>query len=435
MILNTDVLIIGAGITGLNFALNLRDDLDIIVLAKNSIQECNSYLAQGGISVLRSENDYEAYISDTLTAGGFKNRRQAVEILVKESRNAIMRLEQLKVPFNRDKNGELIYTREGAHSINRIVHCDDNTGEQLHKVLEKKVREKTNVKIIENCFFADLLALKNKCIGALAINEGKELNIIAKTTIIATGGIGGLFKNSTNFHSISGDGIAIAIKNNIRVENLNYIQFHPTAFYEDIEDKRRLLISEAVRGEGGRLLNKEGSRFVNELLPRDKVTEAIIKEEFKYKSKHVYLDISFLEKDFILKRFPNIYKNCLERGVDITKNPIPVTPSQHYFMGGIKVDMYCRTSMENLYATGEVSSTGLHGANRLASNSLLESLVFSNRAVEHINNAIAPYSVIYKNLIKKLEGDKAYYNNSLSIILQQEIKKVRGDIINELVAL
>ncbi|GKU24688.1 L-aspartate oxidase [Clostridium folliculivorans] len=435
MILNTDVLIIGAGITGLNFALNLRDDLDIIVLAKNSLQECNSYLAQGGISVLRNENDYEAYIGDTLSAGGFKNKRQAVEILVKESRAAIKRLEQLEVPFNRDKNGELIYTREGAHSINRIVHCDDNTGEQLHKVLEKKVREKTNVKLIENCFFADLLASKNRCVGALAINEGKELNIIAKTTIIATGGIGGLFKNSTNFHSISGDGIAIAIKNNIKVEHLNYIQFHPTSFYEDIEDKRRLLISEAVRGEGGRLLNKEGSRFVNELLPRDKVTEAIIKEELKYKSNHVYLDISFLEKDFVLKRFPNIYKNCLERGIDITKEPIPVTPAQHYFMGGIKVDMYCRTSMENLYAAGEVSSTGLHGANRLASNSLLESLVFSNRAVEYINRTISPYSVIFKELIKKSDGDKDYYNNSLSIILQQEIKKVRGDIINELVAL
>lgn len=435
MILNTDVLIIGAGITGLNFALNLRNDLDIIVLAKNSLQECNSYLAQGGISVLRNENDYEAYISDTLAAGGFKNRRQAVEILVKESRDAIKKLEDLEVPFNRDTMGELIYTREGAHSINRIVHCDDNTGEQLHKVFQKKVKEKTNVKILENCFFADLLTLKNRCIGALAINQGKEVNIIAKTTIIATGGIGGLFKNSTNFHSISGDGIAIAIKNNIKVENLNYIQFHPTSFYEDIEDKRRLLISEAVRGEGGRLLNKEGNRFVNELLPRDKVTEAILNEEYKYKSNHVYLDISFLEKDFILMRFPNIYKNCLERGVNITKEPIPVTPAQHYFMGGIKVDMYCRTSMENLYAAGEVSSTGLHGANRLASNSLLESLVFSNRAALYINRTIAPYSVIYKDLIKRLEGDKTYYNNNLSIVLQQEIKKVRGDIINELVAL
>jgi L-aspartate oxidase len=435
MILNTDVLIIGAGITGLNFALNLRNDLDIIVLAKNSIHECNSYLAQGGISVLRNENDYEAYISDTLAAGGFKNRRQAVEILVKESRTAIKKLEELEVPFNRDMMGELIYTIEGAHSINRIVHCDDNTGEQLHKVFQKKVKQKTNVKILENCFFADLLTLKNRCIGALAISQGKDVNIIAKTTIIATGGIGGLFKNSTNFHSISGDGIAIAIKNNIKVENLNYIQFHPTSFYEDIDDKRRLLISEAVRGEGGRLLNKEGSRFVNELLPRDKVTEAILNEEYKHKSNHVYLDISFLEKDFILKRFPNIYKNCLERGVDITKEPIPVTPAQHYFMGGIKVDMYCRTSMENLYAAGEVSSTGLHGTNRLASNSLLESLVFSNRAALYINKSISPYSVIYKDLIKRLEGDKTYYNNNLSNILQQEIKKVRGDIINELVAL
>lgn len=435
MILNTDVLIIGAGVTGLNFALNLRDDLDVMVLAKDTLNECNSYLAQGGISVLRNEEDYETYVKDTLAAGNFKNRRQAVEILVKESRNAINKLEQLEVPFNRDKDGELIYTREGAHSVNRIVHCDDNTGEQLHKVLSKKVREKANVKIIENCFFADLLTVRNKCIGALAINREEELNIIAKAVVIATGGIGGLFKNSTNFHSISGDGLAIAIKNNIKVENLDYIQFHPTAFYEDIKDKRRLLISEAVRGEGGRLVNKAGERFVNELLPRDKVTQAILEEEFKSKSKHVYLDISFLDRDFVKKRFPNIYRSCLDRGVDITKEPIPVTPAQHYFMGGIKVDMYCRTSMENLYAAGEVSSTGLHGANRLASNSLLESLVFSNRAVNYINNNLLPYTVIYKDLIKRVEGDREYYSNDLSIILQEEIKKVRGDIVNELVAL
>ncbi|WP_160675455.1 L-aspartate oxidase [Clostridium sp. C8-1-8] len=435
MILNTDVLIIGAGVTGLNFALNLRDDLDVMVLAKDTLNECNSYLAQGGISVLRNEEDYETYVKDTLAAGNFKNRRQAVEILVKESRNAINKLEQLEVPFNRDKDGELIYTREGAHSVNRIVHCDDNTGEQLHKVLSKKVREKANVRIIENCFFADLLTVRNKCIGALAINGEEELNIIAKAVVIATGGIGGLFKNSTNFHSISGDGLAIAIKNNIKVENLDYIQFHPTAFYEDIKDKRRLLISEAVRGEGGRLVNKAGERFVNELLPRDKVTQAILEEEFKSKSKHVYLDISYLDKDFVKKRFPNIYRSCLDRGVDITKEAIPVTPAQHYFMGGIKVDMYCRTSMENLYAAGEVSSTGLHGANRLASNSLLESLVFSNRAVNYINNNLLPYTVIYKDLIKRVEGDREYYSNDLSIILQEEIKKVRGDIVNELVAL
>jgi L-aspartate oxidase len=435
MILNTDVLIIGAGVTGLNFALNLRDDLDVMVLAKDTLNECNSYLAQGGISVLRNEEDYETYVKDTLAAGNFKNRRQAVEILVKESRNAINKLEQLEVPFNRDKDGELIYTREGAHSVNRIVHCDDNTGEQLHKVLSKKVKEKANVRIIENCFFADLLTVRNKCIGALAINGEEELNITAKAVVIATGGIGGLFKNSTNFHSISGDGLAIAIKNNIKVENLDYIQFHPTAFYEDIKDKRRLLISEAVRGEGGRLVNKAGERFVNELLPRDKVTQAILEEEFKSKSKHVYLDISFLDKDFVKKRFPNIYRSCLDRGVDITKEPIPVTPAQHYFMGGIKVDMYCRTSMENLYAAGEVSSTGLHGANRLASNSLLESLVFSNRAVNYINNNLLPYTVIYKDLIKRVEGDREYYSNDLSIILQEEIKKVRGDIVDELVAL
>ncbi|QAA33158.1 L-aspartate oxidase [Clostridium manihotivorum] len=435
MILNTDVLIIGAGVTGLNFALNLRDDLDVMVLAKDTLNECNSYLAQGGISVLRNEEDYETYVKDTLVAGNFKNRRQAVEILVKESRNAIDKLEQLEVPFNRDKDGQLIYTREGAHSVNRIVHCDDNTGEQLHKVLAKKVREKSNVKIVENCFFADLLTVKNKCIGALAIHGEEELNIIAKAVVVATGGIGGLFKNSTNFHSISGDGLAIAIKNNIKVENLDYIQFHPTAFYEDIKDKRRLLISEAVRGEGGRLVNKAGERFVNELLPRDKVTEAILEEEFKSKSKHVYLDVSFLDKDFVKKRFPNIYRSCLDRGVDITKEPIPVTPAQHYFMGGIKVDMYCRTSMENLYAAGEVSSTGLHGANRLASNSLLESLVFSNRAVNYINNNLLPYTVIYKDLVKRVEGDREYYSNDLSLVLQEEIKKVRGDIINELVAL
>ena len=332
-------------------------------------------------------------------------------------------------------NLKLQYTREAAHSTNRIVHCKDRTGKEVEEVLAERVRQKKNIKILEHCFLVDLIKDGNRCLGGVAIIDGKQVNIFSRLAILATGGIGGIFKNSTNIRSITGDGISIAIRNNIKVKNLNYIQFHPTAFFGGGYNERRFLISEAVRGEGGLLLNSRGDRFVNELLPRDVVTAHIQDEKKKTNFDHVYLDVTFMKKDFLTGRFPTIYSACLDKGIDISKERIPVSPAQHYFMGGIEVDRNSRTSMEGLYACGEASCTGVHGANRLASNSLLEGLVFSRRAALDINRRIdkAKISLSNENMVITLDKDSEYYENNQKRILIDEIIKVRGDIKNELV--
>lgn len=435
MNIHTDVLIVGTGAAGLYCALNLREDLNITLLSKSSANECNSFLAQGGISVARGEKDFPSFIDDTLKAGNYKNDKKAVQVLASESMDAIDNLVSLGVPFDSDLEGNVLYTREGAHSINRIVHCADRTGEKVHSYLLKEVLKRDNITMLEDSFLVDLITKNNKCIGGVAFNKNNPINIFAKSVVIATGGIGGLFNNSTNFQSISGDGIAIAFRRGVNVINMNYIQFHPTALYDDYSMSRKFLISEAVRGEGGKLLNINGERFVDELLPRDKVTAEIFKEEMRTSSNFVYLDTTFMKKDFLAKRFPTIYDECFKRGIDISNEPIPVTPAQHYFMGGISVDLNSRTSMENLYACGEASCTGVHGSNRLASNSLLEGLVFSKRAATHINNNIRPYNICSYDSTPTIEGDKDYYKKLFKNILIQAICDVRGDIVNELVAL
>lgn len=427
----TDVLIAGTGVAGLYAALNLRDDLKIIMISKGKADECNTNLAQGGISVARGYTDIDLFIEDTLKAGQYENDVDAVKILAEESIENIDNLSNIGVDFDKDKEG-LCYTREAAHSINRIVHYKDITGKRLEEVLLNKVKAKDNIMIYENCHLIDILKKYNTCGGGICINNNKQINIHAKVTILATGGIGGIFKNSTNERIITGDGIAIALKNIIKVKNLNYIQFHPTAFFTEDRIERKFLISESVRGEGGKLINFKGASFVNELLPRDVVTKHIYEEERKTNSKNVYLDISFMPKNFIINRFPNIYKKCLENGVDITKEAIPVSPAQHYFMGGIDVDSHGRTSMENLYAFGEVSCTGIHGANRLASNSLLEGLVFSRRGALDINNSIDDLSLI-DIYVPELKYNQEYYENINKKVLIDNIMKFRGDLKHELV--
>ncbi len=387
MEMNFDVLIAGSGVAGLYCALNLRNDLKILVITKLKITETNTYLAQGGISTARNNKDIPLFIEDTLRAGQYKNNKESVKILAEESMNNIDSILNLGVEL--DKAGDdLQFTREGAHSINRIVHSKDTTGKALANTLIEQVQTFKNITIYEDTFLLDILVDNNKCVGAVAFKNGTQLNIRSKMLVLATGGIGGIFNNSTNQRHLTGDGIAIAIKNNIKLKDLNYIQFHPTALYDENTDNRRFLISEAVRGEGGILINSNGERFVDELLPRDVVSNAINEEIKKTNAQNVWLDITFLDSDYIKKRFPNIYEECLSRGIDITKEPIPVSPAQHYFMGGIETDSNSRTSMNNLYAIGEVSCTGVHGANRLASNSLLEGLVFSKRAANSINNDI-----------------------------------------------
>ena len=424
-----DVLIVGSGVAGLYASLNLRDDLEIIMVSKKSVNLCNSSLAQGGIAVARGKEDFQSFIEDTLKAGKYENNIDSVKVLVEESMDNINKLIELGANFEKDENG-VLFTKEGAHEINRIVYHKDITGKHVEDILLENVKRRKNIKIIEDCEMVDIYHRGNRCIGALFNKDGQDLNIYAKVVILATGGIGGLFKKSTNERIITGDSIGVAIRNNIEIKDLSYIQIHPTAFFSKKSEEKRFLISESVRGEGGKLLNCNGERFVDELLPRDIVSKKIYEEMKKTNSNNVFLDVSFMEKSFLQNRFPNIYNKCLEEGIDISKEPIPVAPAQHYFMGGIKVDLNGKTSMENLYAFGETSCTGVHGANRLASNSLLEALVFSRRGALEINSYIDNLELIIEE--RECEDLDKYRLLNRKILID-EICRLRGDIKDELV--
>lgn len=428
-----DIVIIGSGVSGLYSALNLRKDLKILVVCKDKITITNTYLAQGGISVAKDKNDIQLFIEDTLKAGQYKNDIKAVRVLAEESADNIKELINLGLNFDIDNNGNIDFTREGAHSVNRIVHTKDNTGESVEKTLIDNIRKRTNIKVYENTYFADLIEKNNVCSGVVLIRNNTQINVYAKSVILACGGIGGLFRNSTNQRILKGDGIAVAVKHNVELKDINYIQIHPTAFYEEDSEDRRLLISESLRGEGGKLTNINGERFIDELLPRDIVSKAVYDEMEKTDTPYVNLDIRHLGEKYIINRFSSIYESCLERGIDITKEPIKVSPAQHFFMGGIKVNIDAETSMENLYAVGETSCTGIHGANRLASNSLLEGLVFSRRAAKLINKKIDNIEnkvIIVKSINTNITG--------LSIenetIVRRTIIEMGGKLENELLS-
>ena len=397
-----DVLIVGSGVAGLYCALNLRQDLDVMVVSKDKIDCTNTSLAQGGISVARDFEDVPFFAEDTLKAGRYKNDVQAVEVLTKESIENVDYLVSLGLDVDKDEEGNWDYTKEGAHCVNRIIHTQDNTGENVEKTLVKNACERKNLRISEDTFLVDIIERNGKCIGAILLKDKEQINVFAKFVVLACGGIGGLYKNSTSQRILRGDGLAVALRHDIELKDINYIQIHPTAFYDESDDERRFLISESVRGEGGKLYNINGERFIDELQPRDVVSEAIFKEMKKNNTPYVYLDISFLNSEYLKKRFSTIYNKCLEKGTDITKEPIKVSPAQHYFMGGIKVDLNSKTSMENLYAVGETACTGIHGANRLASNSLLEGLVFSKRAAQEINACVDSFN------LSKVDIDEIY---------------------------
>ena len=397
-----DVLIVGSGVAELYSALNLRDDLDVMVVSKDKIDCTNTSLAQGGISVARDVNDVPYFIEDTLKAGQYKNDVQAVKVLTKESIENVDSLVALGLDVDKDDEGNWDYTKEGAHCVNRIIHTQDNTGENVEKTLVENVLNRKNIKVYEDTFLVDIIEKNNKCIGAILFKDNKQINVFAKSVILACGGIGGLYKNSTSQRILKGDGLAVALRHDVELKDINYIQIHPTAFYDESDDERRFLISESVRGEGGKLYNINGERFVDELQPRDVVSQAIFKEMEKTNSPYVLLDISFLDENYLKNRFSTIYNKCLKKGTDITKEPIKVSPAQHYFMGGIKVNLDSETSMENLYAVGETACTGIHGANRLASNSLLEGLVFSKRAANLINHKTDTFN------LTKIDIDRIY---------------------------
>lgn len=439
MIKETEVLIIGSGVAGLYFALNLDKKIKVTIVSKGDLRECNSYLAQGGISKRRDFNDTEAYFEDTMKAGLYKNNIDNVRIMIEESENNIDNLLSYGVPFDRSE-GKLDYTKEGAHSDFRIVHCKDKTGEIVTDTLIREAKNRDNIKILENVNIIDLISMNNKCYGATGIlNNKKEIiRIYSNYTILASGGIGGLFKNSTNQRNLTGIGLALAIKHNIDLCDIGFIQFHPTALYEQSEGKK-FLISESLRGEGGKLVNINNEKFACELLPRNILTKAILEEEKNTRVPYVLLDVTHLGEDFIKSRFPGIYSGCLEKGIDITKEKVRVTPVQHYFMGGINVDSYTRTSMKNLFSCGECSCTGVHGENRLASNSLLEALVFSKRGAEFINKNMCKTHMVnfishIKNFLCKYSYEEAIKEDKKNTKLAiEKIKEVRRDIQDELV--
>lgn len=410
-----DVLVVGSGVAGLYCALNLRQDLDVMVVSKDKIDCTNTSLAQGGISVARDLDDVPFFTEDTLKAGKYKNNIQAVNVLTKESIENVDYLVSLGLDVDKDEDGNWDYTKEGAHCVNRIIHTQDNTGENVEKTLVKNSFQRKNIRISEDTFLVDIIERNNKCIGAILLKDKEQINVFAKFVVLACGGIGGLYKNSTSQRILRGDGLAVALRHEIELKDINYIQIHPTAFYDESGDERRFLISESVRGEGGKLYNINGERFVDELQPRDVVSDAIFNEMKKTNTPYVHLDISFLNEEYLKNRFSTIYNKCLEKGTDITKGPIKVSPAQHYFMGGIKVDLNSKTSMKNLYAVGETACTGIHGANRLASNSLLEGLVFSKRAAKDINENIDQFN------LTKVDIDEMYTNREE---IEEENKRI-----------
>ena len=385
-----DILVVGTGAAGLFNALQLPEKYKVLVITKSEADQADSFLAQGGMCMLLDDDDYDSYFEDTMKAGHYENNKESVDIMIRSSQHIAQELVDYGVDFQRDENGNFEFTREGAHSENRILFHEDLTGQEITSKLLARARERKNITIRENTTLVDIICDEkaNVCKGGIIRNaDGTLEEVRTQAVVLATGGIGGLFQFSTNYRHITGDALAIAMRHHIEVEHINYIQIHPTTLYTT-KPGRSFLISESVRGEGAYLYNKDGERFVNELLPRDVVSQAICKQMEKDGRPYVELSVTHLDPDFVRNRFPNIYRQCLEEGYDMTKEPIPVTPGQHYFMGGIKVNSDSETSMDGLYAAGETSCNGVHGRNRLASNSLLESLVFAERAANHIAETV-----------------------------------------------
>ncbi len=392
-----DVVILGTGVAGLYAALNFPSDVNVLLVSKRELDLSNSSLAQGGVAcVLDTVHDsYKLHINDTLIAGKYKNNLSAVEKLVEEGPQDVLRIKELGVDFDLNDDGTLCKTLEAGHSRHRIVHHKDSTGKAMVDGLIEVVKTLPNVTICDNSLVYSIRKVLNGFYVSI-LKDGKSHYVGCSYCILATGGIGRVYKYTTNSAIATGDGIAFAHMLGAKISHLSRVQFHPTAFAAD-KDRERFLISEAVRGEGAVLLNCDGRRFAfdydsrGELAPRDVVSNAIIRESLKTNSENFYLDITHKPADFVKERFPMISERCLEEGVDITKDRIPVFPCQHYLMGGINVDLDAKTSVEGLYAAGECAHTGVHGANRLASNSLLEALVFSRSAAQDITYRIQKY--------------------------------------------
>jgi L-aspartate oxidase len=395
--IDTDVVIVGCGAAGLYTALNLDPGLRCVVLNKDGAENCNSMYAQGGIAAVLEPSeldDPEQHFTDTLTAGAGLCDKKAVRVLVDEAQSNIEELIEIGVPFDR-RGDKLLLTREGGHGRDRILHCGgDATGLHMTSSLLEAAKKRENITILDRMTLTDILTSGSGVAGALALDgQDHPCYFAATKVVIASGGIGQVYLNSTNAICATGDGIAAAHRAGARLKDMEFVQFHPTAFLYPFENGRFFLISEALRGEGAVLRNHLGEPFMQgqhplaDLAPRDIVSRAIAMEMRKTEASHVYLDITMKSGSFLQNRFPTIYENCLLHHIDIAKDWIPVIPLQHYFMGGIRTDVFGRTNIEGLYACGEAACTGVHGANRLASNSLLECLVFGRRCARHINGS------------------------------------------------
>lgn len=383
--MQTDILIAGSGCAGLYCALNLPKNKNILMITKDIVEHSDSYLAQGGMCMLKDPDDFDSYFYDTMKAGHFENDTAAVETMIKESPDLVKDLLSYGVDFQRDEDGNLAYTREGAHARNRIVYHEDITGKEITSHLYEQCKKLDNLTIKEHWTMVDLLTKDNCCYGVVVRKDDGSLDTItANYTVLACGGIGGIYRYSTNYRHLTGDGIAVAIKHGVELKNVNYVQIHPTTFYSEKEEDRSFLISESVRGEGAKLYNNSKERFTEELLPRDILTGNIRKEMKREGSEHVWLSMKTIDPEQLKEHFPNIVEHCKKHGYNVPDEMIPVVPAQHYFMGGIKVNLQSKTSMDQLYAIGETACNGVHGRNRLASNSLLESMVFAKRAAKEM---------------------------------------------------
>jgi L-aspartate oxidase len=423
-----DVVVVGSGVAGLYCALNLPGDKKILLVTKETLEASDSSLAQGGICVMRGEEDYSAFVEDTLKAGHYENDRSAVDQMIRKSPALVQDLMALGVRFQKD-GGQLVYTKEGGHSKPRILYHGDQTGQEITRALISEILTRQNVALAQEVIWMDILVDNGVCHGVvLRSKEGIMTNIVADYVVVATGGLGGLYDQSTNYRHLTGDGIAIALRYGVEVRHLNYVQIHPTTLYSE-KQGRRFLISESLRGEGAALLDSRGERFVNELLPRDLLTKAIYEQMEKDGTPHVWLSVAHMAPDFIRNRFPGIYAHCLEEGLDLIRDWIPVVPAQHYLMGGIHTNLEGRTSMPRLYAVGETAHTGVHGANRLASNSLLESLVFAKEAAVSIGRRYerrAPSERLWRGRTDEAECSvDSWLEENKGLIQQRQEREVR----------
>ncbi|MEM9585924.1 MAG: L-aspartate oxidase [Planctomycetota bacterium] len=415
----TDVLVIGGGLAGLRAAHSVSPDQSVLVVTKDQLRESNSTYAQGGIAgVIDPDDCFESHVNDTMMAGGNLCDRDVVEMVIREGPNRIEELIRWGTRFDEETDGVLELGREGGHSHERIVHAmGDATGQEIMRAVIARTHEVPNIEILENTFTVDLLTYEGKCLGAMIIDPvGQSMMVWAKATILCTGGAGQVFRESTNPPVATGDGIAMAYRAGAELRDMEFVQFHPTVLY--IAGSSRSLITEAVRGEGAHLVDSTGHRFMPEydqraeLAPRDVVSQSIVRQMDATQHPCVYLDLSDLDGDEVRSRFPGIAEACGSFGLDIATDRIPVRPGAHYFIGGVKVDRQGKTSLPGLWAAGEATSSGLHGANRLASNSLLEGLVYGAKAGEAASRQAAegPHTMVASRIQNPATQPRAQFD-------------------------